>query len=100
MNRFHLYCLATLTVVLAGKPGLATAQATNTNSLITREVVDKGIFHGLGDAPVREYMSSEFPRVAADVVYLWPVREHVDVVSRPSPWPCSSWGPCSRIRAA
>ncbi|HSD50941.1 MAG TPA: CBS domain-containing protein [Candidatus Methylomirabilis sp.] len=34
--------------------------------LITREVVDKGIYHGLGDAPVREYMSAEFPRVAPD----------------------------------
>jgi outer membrane lipoprotein len=29
----------------------------------------------------------DFPRVSADVVYLWPKRERVDVVTRPSPWP-------------
>jgi outer membrane lipoprotein len=28
-----------------------------------------------------------FPRVAADVVYLWPERERVNVVTRPAPWP-------------
>ncbi|HTU00568.1 MAG TPA: CBS domain-containing protein [Candidatus Sulfotelmatobacter sp.] len=34
--------------------------------LLSREVVDKAVFHGLGDAPVREYMSGEFPRVAPE----------------------------------
>lgn len=53
MNRFNL---AYLPVVRRGEMV----------GLITREVVDKGIFHGLGEAAVREYMSSEFPRVAAD----------------------------------
>jgi tRNA nucleotidyltransferase (CCA-adding enzyme) len=53
MNRFNL---AHLPVVRRGEMV----------GLITREVVDKGIFHGLGDAPVRDYMSGEFPRVAPD----------------------------------
>ncbi len=53
MNRFNL---AHLPVMRRGEM----------IGLITREVVDKGIFHGLGDAPVREYMSAEFPRVAPD----------------------------------
>ncbi|MGH7536686.1 MAG: CBS domain-containing protein, partial [Gemmatimonadales bacterium] len=53
MNRFSL---AYLPVVRRGEMV----------GLITREVVDKGIFHGLGEAAVREYMSGEFPRVAAD----------------------------------
>ena len=51
MNRFNL---AHLPVVGHGEMV----------GLITREVVDKGIFHGLGDAPVRDYMSREFPRVS------------------------------------
>lgn len=53
MNRFNL---AHLPVVRRGEMV----------GLITREVVDKGIFHGLGDAPVRDYMSGEFPHVAPD----------------------------------
>ncbi len=53
MNRFNL---AHLPVVRRGEMV----------GLITREVVDKGLFHGLGDAPVRDYMSSEFPRVTPD----------------------------------
>jgi tRNA nucleotidyltransferase (CCA-adding enzyme) len=53
MNRFNL---AHLPVVRGGEMV----------GLITREVVDKGIFHGLGEVPVREYMSGEFPRVAPD----------------------------------
>lgn len=31
-----------------------------------------------------------FPHVAADVVYLWPEREQVNVITRPAPWPW--WG--------
>ena len=50
MNRFNL---AYLPVVRRGEMV----------GLINREVVDKGIFHGLGDAPVREYMSGEFAHV-------------------------------------
>ncbi len=53
MNRFNL---AYLPVVRRGEMV----------GLITREVVDKGIFHGLGDAPVRDYLSGEFPRVGPD----------------------------------
>ncbi len=53
MNRFNL---ATLPVVRRGEMV----------GLITREVVDKGLFHGLGDALVRDYMSGEFPRVTPD----------------------------------
>jgi outer membrane lipoprotein len=32
-----------------------------------------------------------FPRVAANVVYLWPLRERVDVITRPAPWPWWGW---------
>jgi len=53
MNRFNL---AHLPVVRRG----------DMVGLITREVVDKAIFHGLGDAAVHEYMSGEFPHVAPD----------------------------------
>ena len=53
MNRFNL---AYLPVVRRGEM----------IGLITREVVDKGIFHGLGEVPVRDYMSGEFPRVGPD----------------------------------
>ncbi|WP_242108149.1 Slp family lipoprotein [Luteimonas aquatica] len=34
--------------------------------------------------------SYRFPHVEADVVYLWPKRERVNVVTRPAPWPW--WG--------
>ena len=53
MNRFNL---AYLPVVRRGEMV----------GLITREVVDKAIFHGLGEAAVHDYMSGEFPRVAPD----------------------------------
>lgn len=32
-----------------------------------------------------------FPHVAADVVYLWPVRDRINVVTRPAPWPWWGW---------
>jgi outer membrane lipoprotein len=32
-----------------------------------------------------------FPKLEADVIYLWPVRERVDVVTRPAPWPWWGW---------
>ena len=53
MNRFNL---AHLPVVQRGEMV----------GLITREVVDKAIFHGLGEAAVHDYMSGEFLRVAPD----------------------------------
>jgi tRNA nucleotidyltransferase (CCA-adding enzyme) len=53
MNRFNL---AYLPVIRRG----------DMVGLITREVVDKAIFHGLGEAAVHEYMSGEFPHVAPD----------------------------------
>ncbi len=53
MNRFNL---AHLPVMRQGEMV----------GLITREVADKGIFHGLGDAAVRDYMSGEFPHVAPE----------------------------------
>lgn len=53
MNRFNL---AYLPVVRRGEMV----------GLITREVVDKAIFHSLGDAPVHDYMSGEFLRVTPD----------------------------------
>lgn len=51
MNRFNL---AYLPVIRRGEMV----------GLLTREVVDKAMFHGLAGAPVHDYMSSEFPRVA------------------------------------
>jgi tRNA nucleotidyltransferase (CCA-adding enzyme) len=53
MNRFNL---AHLPIIRRG----------DMVGLITREVVDKAIFHGLGDAPVHEYMTAEFARVAPE----------------------------------
>lgn len=34
--------------------------------IITRQVVDKAIYHGLGDQPVREFMAGEFRSVAPE----------------------------------
>ncbi len=56
----------------------------------TREVTFTGRIDGYETRKIGEY-DYRFPRVAADVVYLWPVREHVDVVMRPSPWPWWGW---------
>ena len=54
-----------------------------------REVTFTGRIEGYEDRKVEEYVY-KFPRVAADVVYLWPQRERVDVVVRPMPrW---GWG--------
>ena len=52
-----------------------------------REVTFTGRIEGYEDRKVEEYVY-KFPRVAADVVYLWPQRERVDVVVRPTP----AWG--------
>jgi outer membrane lipoprotein len=53
-----------------------------------REVTFTGRIEGYEDRKVEEYVY-KFPRIAADVVYLWPQRERVNVVTRPSPW---MWG--------
>ena len=54
-----------------------------------REVTFTGRIEGYEDRKVEEYVY-KFPRLAADVVYLWPQRERVDVVMRPMPhW---GWG--------
>lgn len=53
MNRF---ALATLPVIRRGE----------LVGLLTREVVDKALFHGLGEAPVSEYMAAEFSRVSPE----------------------------------
>ena len=55
-----------------------------------REVTFTGRIDGYESRQIGEY-DYRFPRVAADVVYLWPVRERVDVVSRPAPWPWWGW---------
>jgi len=56
---------------------------------INREVTFTGRIAGYDSRRVGEY-DYRFPRVEADVVYLWPKRERVDVITRPAPWPW--WG--------
>lgn len=56
---------------------------------VNREVTFTGRIAGYDNRRVGEY-DYRFPRMDADVVYLWPVRERVDVVTRPAPWPW--WG--------
>ena len=51
-----------------------------------REVTFTGRVDGYENRKIGEY-DYRFPRLAADVVYLWPKRERVDIVTRPSPWP-------------
>ena len=55
-----------------------------------REVTFTGRIDGYESRKIGEY-DYRFPRIAADVVYLWPVRERVDVVTRPAPWPWWGW---------
>lgn len=55
-----------------------------------REVTFTGRIEGHEERKVEQYVY-RFPRLAADVVYLWPERERVDVVVRPAPWPWA-WG--------
>lgn len=56
---------------------------------VNREVTFAGRVAGYETRRIGQY-DYRFPRVEADVVYLWPVRERVDVVTRPAPWPW--WG--------
>jgi outer membrane lipoprotein len=56
-----------------------------------REVTFTGTIGGYETRHMGEY-DYRFPRVDADVVYLWPVREHAEVVTtRPAPWPWWGW---------
>lgn len=55
-----------------------------------REVTFTGRIAGYENRRIGQY-DYRFPRVEADVVYLWPVRERVDVVTRPAPWPWWGW---------
>ena len=54
-----------------------------------REVTFTGRVEGYENRRIGEY-DYRFPRIDAEVVYLWPLRERVDVVTRPAPWPW--WG--------
>ena len=56
---------------------------------VNREVTFTGRIEGYDNRMIGGY-DYRFPRVAAEVVYLWPVRENVDVLLRPAPWPW--WG--------
>jgi len=55
-----------------------------------REVTFTGRIEGYENRRIGGY-DYRFPRVAADVVYLWPVRERVNVITRPEPWPWWGW---------
>ena len=55
-----------------------------------REVTFTGRVDGYENRQIGGY-DYRFPRMEADVVYLWPVRERVDVVTRPAPWPWWGW---------
>ena len=54
-----------------------------------REVTFTGHIDGYDTRKIGGF-DYRFPRVAADVVYLWPIRERVDVLTYPAPWPW--WG--------
>ena len=54
-----------------------------------REVTFTGRIEGYESRRIGQY-DYRLPRVAAEVVYLGPVRERVDVIERPAPWPW--WG--------
>lgn len=55
-----------------------------------REVTFTGRIAGYENRQIGGY-DYRFPMVEADVVYLWPVREQVDVISHPAPWPWWGW---------
>ena len=55
-----------------------------------REVTFTGRIEGYEERKVDGFIY-KFPRVSADVVYLWPKRDRVNVITRPSPWPWA-WG--------
>ncbi|NUS37449.1 MAG: hypothetical protein HOQ02_00280 [Lysobacter sp.] len=55
-----------------------------------REVTFTGRISGYDLRKVGGY-DYRFPHVEAGVVYLWPVRREVDVITRPAPWPWWGW---------
>lgn len=55
-----------------------------------REVTFTGRISGYESRKIGEY-DYRFPVLEADVVYLWPIRERVDVVQYPAPWPWWGW---------
>ena len=55
-----------------------------------REISFTGRIDGYENRHIGGY-DYRFPHVAADVVYLWPIHQHVDVVTRPAPWPWWGW---------
>ena len=55
-----------------------------------REVTFTGRISGYETRKIGGY-DYRFPRVDAGIVYLWPVREQVDVITRPAPWPWWGW---------
>lgn len=54
-----------------------------------REVTFTGRIDGYENRRIGGY-DYRFPRLEADVVYLWPRRDRVNVIARPAPWPW--WG--------
>lgn len=56
-----------------------------------REVTFTGRIEGYETRKIGEY-DYRFPKLAADVVYLWPVRRQVDVVREPVLSPYVGWG--------
>lgn len=54
-----------------------------------REVTFTGRIDGYENRQIGGY-DYRFPHVAADVVYLWPAYDRINVVTRPAPWPW--WG--------
>ncbi len=55
-----------------------------------REVTFVGRVSGYENRRIGGY-DYRFPKVEADVVYLWPQRETVDVMTYPAPWPWWGW---------
>lgn len=55
-----------------------------------REVTFTGRVDGYETRRIGEY-DYRFPRVEADVIYLWPMRERVVATTRPRPWPWWGW---------
>lgn len=55
-----------------------------------REVTFTGRIAGYDNRRIGEY-DYRLPRIEADVIYLWPIRERVDVITRPAPWPWWGW---------
>jgi len=54
-----------------------------------RDITFAGRIEGYENRRIGQY-DYRLPRITADVVYLWPIRERVDVITYPAPWPW--WG--------